>query len=159
MTDLLKRAFVTVLGIAVVLAYWSFTGDDGASKTSEGIPAKVWDGGAAILTVAVETTTPARFSVTFGERVKEDGRSLETWTKIPAGSKSWSINVPARVGGYIDLGAEDPKVGDRLAWKIEVDGRVVDEQTEALEEELKPNYAFGLQAYFEDYSKGEFGDD
>jgi len=157
MSNLVKQGLIAVLGLVIVLAWWSWTGD-GTSETSEGIPAKVWEGGAARLTVEVENTCPARFNLTFNER-EQDGRSLETWTKVGAGTHSWSIDVPARVGGYIDFTAENPQVGDRLAWRVKVDGRVVDEQSQTLEQELEPNYAFGLQAYFEDYSTGEFGDD
>ncbi len=82
---------------------------------------------------------------------------METWTKVGTGSHTWTINVPARVGGYIELGAENPKVGDRLRFRILVNGRVVDEQTDALQEALQSGYAFFVQAYFQDYSTGEHG--
>jgi hypothetical protein len=63
------------------------------------------------------------------------------------------------VGGYVELGAVEPQPGDTLSWEIEVNGQVVDEQSETLEEPLGPGYAFFLQSYFEDYASGTFGDD
>ena len=158
MNPLLKRAGGAVLGLLIMLAWWSWRGGSD-SNVQKGIPAKVWDGGGGTLTIEAETSVAARFSITFGERDQENGRSLEAWTTIPAGSHSWTIDVPPRVGGYIDLTAENPKVGDRLSWKVVVNGAVVDEQAEGLDQPLEPAYAFGLQAYFEDYSTGELGED
>jgi hypothetical protein len=157
MGNLLKRGVVSVLGMAAVLAYWSFRGGS-SGESMDKIPAKVWAGGGQ-LSIDVETTCPARMSVTFGERDKEDGKSLEAWQKIPAGRHSWTIDVPPRVGGYIDLTAEEPKVGDRLSWTIRANGRVVDQQSETLEQPLRDGYAFGVQVYVEDYLSGQIGDD
>jgi len=149
-----KRLIYGMVGLVAVLAYWSLKRSGSAS---EGIPAQVWGGHGASLSIEVETSSPARFSVSFNERDKEDARYLETWSKVAAGSHSWTIDVPSRVGGYIGITAENPKVGDRLRFRIRVNGRVVDEQAETLEQALQEGYAFGLQAYFEDYSKGELG--
>lgn len=46
-------------------------------------------------------------------------------------------------------------MGDRLKWTIIVDGKVIDEQSETLQEELKPNYAFFLQLHAEDYGRAQ----
>ena len=154
-----KRAILGILGVVVMLAYWSFTGSGGSSsETKEGIPAKVWAGGAGKLTIEVETTCAARFSISFSED-KEDGKSLDTWTKVTAGTHSWTVDVPTAVGGYIDLSCEEAKVGDAAKWRILANGAVADEQSESLDEPLKPGWAFGLQAYFSDYSKGQLGED
>lgn len=158
MGNLLKRAGLGALGLVAVLTYWSLGGGGSSSETSEGIPSTVWGGGGATLTIEAESTCPTRFSVSFSERDKDDPKLLETWTKVGAGRHTWTINVPAGVGGYIELGAEDPKVGDRLHFRILVNGRVVNEQSDALQEPLEAGYAFFVQAYFEDYAKGELGD-
>ena len=152
--NLLVRAGVGVLGIAVMLAWWSFHGGSSNTATVEKIPAKVWNGGAGTLTVEVEASCPAKMSINFEEREGEVGsrRNLQTWEQVGPGSHSWTIDVPSRVGGYIELGAVEPKVGDTLTWRIKLNGQVVDEQTEALQEALKPGYAFFLQSYFEDYA-------
>jgi len=156
--NLLVRAGVAVLGVVVTLAWWSLRGDDGKNTSADSIPAKVWNGGGGTVTIEIETTTAARMSVTFTEE-KEDGRSLSTWEIVQPGSRSWTIDVPASVGGYIDLVAENPQVGDKLSWKVKVNGQVVNEQSESLEEALKPGYAFGIQVYFSDYATGKMEED
>jgi hypothetical protein len=64
---ILKRAALAVLGVLVMIAWWEITGDRGTNDEVKGIPPKVWDGGSGTLEVEVETTTPARFSISFGD--------------------------------------------------------------------------------------------
>jgi hypothetical protein len=152
--SIVKRAAFGALGTAAVLGYWSLRGGSSSSKATEGIPPQVWGGGAATLSVDVDGSSPGRFSITFDERDKSEPRSLETWTKVEPGPHHWTVDVPARVGGYIDFGADNPKVGDHLYFKIMVNNQIVDEQSDTLKEPLQSGYAFGIQAHFEDYSKG-----
>lgn len=84
---------------------------------------------------------------------------METYEDVPAGSHSWSIDVPAGAGGYVELNAVEPKVGDRLTWKVSANGRVVSEQSETLGQPLEKNTAFFLQNYFADYSTGTLDED
>ena len=158
MKSVLVRAGLAVLGMVVTLSWWTITGTGSNDETVHGIPSKVWEGGAAKLEVEVETTSAARINIGFDER-DGDGKSMEAWTQISPGTHRWTVDVPSSVGGYIDLTAENPKSGDKLTWKILVDGTTVDEQSETLEEALKPGWAFGLQTFMEDYSKGEPSDD
>jgi hypothetical protein len=97
MKNVLKRATLGTLGVAAVLAYWSLRGSS-SSSSSEGIPSKVWAGGGATLAIEAESTSPARFSVSFTERTKPDPQMLETWAKVDAGTHSWTIDVPPSVG-------------------------------------------------------------
>ena len=159
--SLLVRAGLAVLGVAVMLAWWSFRGSDGKSSTVQQIPAKVWNGGAGTLTIEIETTCAARVSINFEEHEEaiESRRNLGAWEKVGTGVHSWTIDVPAKVGGYIDLTAENPKVGDKLSWRIKLNNQVVDEQSQTLEEALKPNYAFGLQAFYQEYASAQKEED
>ena len=153
MQPILKRLVLAVLGVVVTLAWWSFTGDRSSSIAEvKGIPSKVWEGGGGMLAVEVETTSPARFSISFSD---EKDRNLEAWTLVDAGTHSWTVNVPPGAGGYIELGAQEPKVGDKLSWKITLNGTTVDEQSESLDEPLKDGWAFALQSGYDDYSKME----
>ena len=153
--NLLVRAGTAILAVAVMLVWWSIRGSDSNSTEVKGIPERVWAGGAGKLTVEVETTTAATMRVSFSEE-KEDGtgKSIHSHEEIPAGTKSWTIDVPAGVGGYVEITAINPQVGATLKWRILLNGQVVDEQSEALEKPLEPNWSFGLQQYFADYSKG-----
>ena len=159
MANPLKRVGMTALGVAAVLTYWSLKGSgDSGVKTSEGIPAKVWDGGGGTVQVEAEGSAPGRFSMTFSQ-LGADGRSMEAWTKVGAGTHSWTVEVPPGVGGYVDFGADTPQVGDRLRLSIRVNGNVVFEDADTLREPLQNGYAFGVQAYLSDYAKGELGRD
>jgi hypothetical protein len=153
---MLVRIGITVLGAAITLAWWTYTGGHAKVESKNRIPAKVWDGGAVLLTIETEATSAAQMRISFGEDKKNDGKRLETYEDVPAGAHSWTIDVPPRVGGYVELGAVNPNVGDKLEWKIRLNDRVVDEQSETLNEPLRHGYAFFIQSYFEDYSKGSF---
>ena len=152
MQQVLKRAGIAVLGVVVTLAYWSFTGGGGANSEVQGIPSKVWEGDGGILAVEVESTSPARFSISFSD---DSDRSLQVWTPVEAGAQTWTLSIPRGAGGYIELGAQDPKVGDTLKWKITLNGDTVEEQSETLEKPLTEGYAFFLQSAYDDYSRME----
>ncbi|HEX5000835.1 MAG TPA: hypothetical protein VFY29_21600 [Terriglobia bacterium] len=149
MQQLAKRAVLAILGVVVMLAYWTFTGrGSNNGPTAAGIPAKVHDGGGGLLAINVDSTSAARFSISFSD----DNKSEEFWTPVPAGPHTWVIDVPKGSGGYIELDAENPKVGDKLSWKISLDGKIVDEQSDTLDQPLPNGYAFFLQSDYEDYS-------
>jgi hypothetical protein len=155
MQNIIKRIAVALAGMIMTLAVWSFIGGNAGSEV-QGIPSKVWEGGGGMLNVEVNSTTPARFSIGFDGEGED--LSLDAWTPVAAGSHTWTINIPREAGGYIELSAENPKVGDKLSWKIHLNGRLVDEQSETLEQALDPGYGFFLQSYYDDYSSiPEFG--
>lgn len=148
MQYMLKRAALAILGVVVMLAYWTVTGG-GSNSEVQGIPAKVWEGGGGILGIEIDSTTAAKFRISFND---DSDKSLETWTPVTAGSHHFAIDIPHQAGGYIEFGADDPKVGDKLSWKISLNGETVDEQEDTLDEPLPNGYAFFLQSYYDDYS-------
>jgi len=82
--------------------------------------------------------------VSFSQHDKPAGeqQTVETYEKIAAGTRSWTIDVPVHVGGYIEIGADKPSPGDRLAMKVKSNGRLVNEQTETLDQPLQSGYVF-----------------
>lgn len=148
----------TILGIAVMIAWWSIRGGDSNVQSADEIPAVVWGGGGGTLTIEVRTTCAAQMRVSF-DSSQEEVESLETREDMEAGMRSWTIDVPRGVGGYIELGAVDPKDGDTLSWQIRLNGQVVDEQSDELQEPLGEGYAFFIQSFFEDYATGQFAED
>jgi len=147
MKNLAIRAGLAILGVVVMIAWWTIRGDksDTTSKTESRIPAKVWEGGAT-LTIELETSEAARMYVSFGG----EDRSLEAREQIQAGRHSWTIDVPPTASAYVTVSAEDPKVGAKLSWTVTVNGRVIDQQSEELTAPLQPGYAFGLGLELED---------
>jgi hypothetical protein len=156
MKTLAIRAGLAVLGVAITLAWWTIHPGDSHTQSSSHIPDKVWAGGNE-LEIEVESSVAATMRVSFSQHDKPAGeqQTLETYEKIPAGTRAWTISVPSRVGGYIEIEAEKPAVGDKLAMKVKSNGRLVDQQTEKLEQALQSGTAFFLQVHFEDYSKAD----
>ena len=156
MKTLAIRAGLAVLGVAITLAWWTIHPGDSHTQSSSHIPDKVWAGGND-LEIEVESSVAATMRVSFSQHDKPAGeqQTLETYEKIPAGARSWTISVPARVGGYIEIEAEKPNSGDKLAMKVKSNGKIVDEQAEKLEGPLQAGTAFFLQVHFDDYSKAD----
>jgi len=153
MRKLAMRVLLGAIGVAVTLGYWTLRGPgESRTKTQSSIPSRVWDGGGGSLALRIETSCAATMRVSFYEGT-EDGRGLDTSESVGPGEHSWTIDVPRGAGGTIELGAEQPKVGDTLKWTISLNGQTIDEQSETLDEELRQGYAFFLQSEYDDYSE------
>lgn len=153
MKTLLVRLGLAVLGVALTLAWWTIHPGNSRTQSSDHIPSQVWNGGHH-LEVDVESDGAATMRISFTRHDKPAGEqpSLETWEKIPAGSRSWSIDVPPQVGGYIEIEANAPNVGDHLSMRVRVNGKLIDEQMEKLDSPLPSGTVFALQDHFDDYS-------
>jgi len=158
--DIGKSLLKTLVGLALVLAWWTLRGPrDDHTETASRIPTVVWDGGAGTLMIHTETTRAAQMRVSFHERSDDAGaRSLDAHEDVGPGKHSWTIDVPKEVGGTVELSATSPHPGDHLHWSIDAAGNTVDDQDESLEKPLEPGHGFFLQAYFEDYASGELGE-
>jgi hypothetical protein len=160
MRRLLIRAGTAVLGTVVILTWWTYgPHKHNTVASSAHIPAKVADGGQK-LEIEVNTTGPARMFVSFEQLDKPFGQQqlLNSWEDIPAGARSWTIDVPAGMGGDIELLATNPAAGTELSLRVRMNGELVDEQGEKLEGALEPNTAFCVQDHFDDYSKAAHRD-
>src|SRR5215475_14449893 len=151
------RLGLGVLGTAAVLTWWTIHPGTSHTQTASSIPASVWGGGPTKITVEVESSCAAHMDITFSDHSKPAGeqRSLETRETIAVGDgpRSWSVDVPNEVGGYLEFEADHPKAGDWLKWRVIFNGKVVREEKEVLEKDLEPNTAFFLQLFSDDYSK------
>jgi hypothetical protein len=164
MSGLLKRAAMTILGVAVMLGFWTVKGwfTDEASASLSHIPQKVWDGGGGTVVFEVESSDPARVSISFETNNAvndEDHKYLETWEKIGSGARTFSIEVPPNAGGTAEVSAENPKIGSRVRIAVKVDGRIVAEDFSTLTEPLQPGYGFFAQVHLEDYASGKTEED
>ena len=160
MTGLLKRGALTILGVAVTLGFWTVRDwvTDSASASLSHIPEKVWNGGGGEVVVEVETSSKARVSASF-ETNGSDQEYLETWERVGPGIHNYTIDVPANVGGMVEVSSEDPKVGDKVRIAVKVGGNIVGEDEATLDEPLKPGYGFFAQVTLDDYATGKLGED
>lgn len=145
MRRLLIRGGLPLLGTALTLVWWSYgPGSNGKPVSTENhIPSKVGTGG-QMLEIDAESTSTATMRVSFERFDKPPGEQiiLDSLERIPAGTKSWSIDVPSGVRGYVELDADHPNAGDTLTMRVHMNGKHVDEQTDKLEQPLEPNTAF-----------------
>lgn len=153
MKTLLVRIGLAVLGLALTLGWWTIHPGASHTQSSNHIPSKVWEGGHT-LQVEVESTCAATMRIDFTQHDKPAGEqpSLESWEKIAPGGRSWSIAVPPHVGGYVEIEADSPKVGDRLSMRIRVDGKLIDEKMDKLDSPLPSGTVFAVQDHYDDYS-------
>jgi hypothetical protein len=154
MNRLLVRGGISLLGIAATLAWWTYGPKGKQAPTESHIPSQIAGGGQK-LEIEADSSSAATMRVSFEQLDKPSGEQmlLDSWEKIPAGAKSWSIDVPAGVGGYIELEADHPNAGAKLTMRVRMNGSLVDEQSDTLDSPLQPNTAFFVQDHFDDYSR------
>jgi len=160
MNSLVKRVLLAGAGMVLVLGWWTIEGkfSGHATAASDKIPAKVWEGGGTSLTIETESSDPAVLRVFFESTAKTNGtpvRSLDSFEKIAAGRHTWTVDVPATVGGDLELKAESPKAGSRLSWTVRADNKVLKQESETLDGALRGNEAFFLKLEEDDFSLGE----
>jgi hypothetical protein len=121
MNRLLIRVALAVLGCVATLLWWTYHDKGSAVQSSSHIPAKVAEGGNQ-LEVSVEASTACTMRIDFNDLRKPSGSQmlLQSWEKIPAGSHSWTIDVPSGIGGYVELEADHPNAGDTLTQRIKL---------------------------------------
>jgi hypothetical protein len=159
MKKLLLKAGMAVLGVVVTLLWWTYHEKGSSAQSVSHIPSKVAAGGNQLEIVA-EASTPSTMRVLFEDLSKPAGQQIliESWEKIPAGPHSWTVDVPAGIGGSIELNADHPHAGDTLSTRVKVNGKEIDQQTDKLERPLEPNTAFFVQFHYDDFSKASAGD-
>lgn len=153
--NLAIRIGLGVLGVAAVLVWWTIHPGASNTKNVTKIPASVWGGGPTTITVEAETSCDASMNITFSDHSKPAGQQpiLDAHEPMSAKTGSWTVSVPDKAGGYIELDAVHPKAGDWLKWRVLFNGQVVREEKEVLDKDLQPNTAFFVQVYFDDFSK------
>ena len=165
MQRLVRKAAMTVLGVALMLGFWTVRGwleGNAHAESASRIPEKVWNGGGAKIVLEEEASDEGTVSASFETRVPIDDpkhKMLETWEKVGPGKHSYTIDVPPGVGGYVEMSLKEPKVGSSVRITVKVGDRVVGEDSSTLDSPLKPGYGFAAQVYFEDYATGKLGED
>ena len=154
MNKLFLRIGLSAASLAVALLWWTYHDTGSKAQSVSHIPAKVAGGGNQ-LEISTDATTASTLRVSFEDLRKPAGEQIliQSWEKIPAGSRSWTIDVPDGVGGYIDFNADHPNPGDTLTARIKINGKEIDHQTDKLERALESNTAFFVQFHYEDFSR------
>jgi hypothetical protein len=163
MAKWIGQKLLALLGSILLLAWWAFTGDGdydtdaGSMMFSEAELPSIVDGGGHQLTVDLDTSEPVTFTATFEcDSDGEEPISVGGQEKLGAGSHSLSFDVAGDCWyGILEAEPSDPPVGANLAWTVHVDGELLKEEEVTLEKPLEKNYAFFVQAGWEDYTLDE----
>lgn len=154
MNRLIVRGAITVLGMVVMLGWWTLTGNRGSNKTSSigKMPAKIFGGGGKQIVIEVDVTGPAELGFMGDLPRKPNGEQAmeEDSEPITAGTHSWTIELAPHASGTFDLRALNPQVGNRMSWTVKVDGKEIAHETDTLDKPLGPHEAQGLQVRVED---------
>lgn len=160
METLVRKVLGAIAGVAICIAVWTIqdrlTGG-GGSESADSIPTEVWGGGGGTVAIDIEASEPAVVAVSFESDGPIDGVDhdyLETWQKVPAGSHTFEIDVPAGVSGFAEVRIDEPSVGATLKIVVRADGKVVGEDFQRLEKPLEDGYGFFAQLEVEDYARG-----
>src|SRR5262245_977162 len=156
MKKLLLRLGLSVLGTAITLIWWTYHDKGSNAQSMNHIPTRVAQGGNQLV-IEVQGSTDSTMRVDFEDVSKPSGQQilLNAWQKVPAGSHSWTIDIPSGIGGYIEFEADHPNPGDLLTQRVKINGKEVDSQTERLDSPLQPNTAFFVQLERDDFSRLE----
>lgn len=150
MGDWLQRAGVklitSVVGVAIALAWFSFSGGGGDYKELKRLPETVFDGGSGELTFEFKTNQPADLWATF-ERYSDDDSDEEIAVRreFTPGRYERTVDVGPDTYVYFELKIEEPKVGAEIDWKVYLDGKEVMRESLELDEPLEDGYAFFVQ--------------
>lgn len=158
MKKILLRSGLAVLGTAITLLWWTYHDKGSNAQSVNHIPTKLAQGGNQLV-IEVQGSTASTMRLDFEDLSKPSGQQilLNAWEKVPSGSHSWTIDIPAGIGGYIEFEADHPNPGDTLAQRVKINGKEVDSQTERLDSPLQPNTAFFVQFQRDDFSRSEVG--
>lgn len=148
---LVIRAVIALVGLAVVLVYWTFTGRSSKNNNaahSDKMPARILGGGGPKVTIDVDTTSPATVSFMGDLPSKPNGEqpTEEDAEKVEAGHHTWTIELAPKTSGEFQLEAVNPQVGARLSWNVSLDGKEIANESDTLDKPLAAGYAFFLQA-------------
>jgi len=147
----LKSALVSLLGIALMLGWWTLTGDDEGSAIREvaAIPTVVGAGGRSI-EVDLDSNKSFYFSVTF-ECGESESDSIYAREELEAGTHHFNIDVEGGCGyASIESGIPDAPIGSELGWRVAVDGQSWEDERLTLDKPLERGWAFGLVTGWDD---------
>lgn len=154
MSGVAKKVGGAVLGLAVMLAWWTLRGGPDSGSMDSSVPAQVYGGGATQLTVEAAANEPVEMiTMFFAPSDQHHEKGAQALEKFGPGSKTWTVSMPPGTGGYVELRSPAPKVGSHIEWVVKVNGREMARESQTLEEPLKEGYGFALMYEVDDFTQ------
>jgi hypothetical protein len=160
-----RRILVAIIGVVIALGWLTLKDrmrGDGGDSSSNRIPAVVFGGGAATLTIEATTSEPAKVVAVFETNLDMGDpkhKLLETRQMVEAGTHTFTIDVPADVSGIVEVGIEEPTVGATVDLVCRINGQFVQRDAQRLEAPLEEGWGFAAQIEFDDFAKGALATD
>jgi hypothetical protein len=128
MDGIAKRIVMSILGMVLVLGFWTIQsklgcGRSGAAPVAERIPSKVWEGGGGKCKLEVEVSDPAEVRLEFyrwGDSGPHHGESFHARETVPAGRHMFIIEAPPETNVSPELQIHKPQLheGSKMAWVL-----------------------------------------
>jgi hypothetical protein len=134
--SLVKRVISSVLGLVLVLSWWTFRG--WACNSHEEVarmPEKVFGGSAGPVKIEVETSQRATMRASFArEKSFDRHESLDAHQELPPGKHTFQIYVEPETSVHVEVDVRDPEPGSSLSWTVRVGGQEVLTEDDRAEE-------------------------
>lgn len=151
-----KKILTAIFGVVATIVIWEvkdFLGFGPKVETASEMPARLWDGGGATITIKTDLSHDGYVHFMFSGP-GEDGPSLEGRQSLPAGVREFVMDVPKGAGCSIDLGIENPAIGAKARIEYLLGGRLMMADENTLTEPLREGWAFAVQISAEDLAAG-----
>jgi len=138
----------SILGLVMVLAWWTFVEKKPVSTGSTTkMPVKILGGGGSQVVIEVEVNGPAQlgFMGSLPRKPSGDQPIEEDSENMSPGMHSWTVELGKNASGTFDLRALNPQVGNKLKWRVTLDGKEIANETDTLDKPLQANEAQFLQ--------------
>ena len=129
----------------LLFVFAACAGGGGDGNVLSELPAMVFSGGGGALTLRMETTDPATLHATFEEWEEQGNGQVTVLQSLAAGSHELTVEVPTGTYLYFELTVPAATPGARLEWTVLLDGQVVVQQDDTLDEPLQGDLVFSLE--------------
>lgn len=149
MGDWLREKFMKlvfgVIGLALLLGYWSFFGDDhnqGKTDTLSTLPVSIFEADAKRLVMSITLNQPGILYADFS-RGEEETETINVEQKLAPGTHELETRLSKSLSyGYVQVSIPEPTVGAKLSWKVEYNYTTIREDEMELEKPLARGYGF-----------------
>lgn len=146
-----RRVVIGVVGLVVVLGWWTLIGRGGKSDTTVArIPDRIWEGGGGKTTVDVEFSHPGEVTLDFycwdeSGKSPHAAQSFIAKQDVPAGKHHFVVEVTPKtnVCGYFRIPGS--KKGARIAYTLVCGAKKIGSDEGTAEEDAQPGNDFELR--------------
>jgi len=151
MKKVASKLIFALIGMLLVLGYWTFIDKKPISTGSSHIPDKILGGGGDRLVIDVDINGKAQLGMMVDRPHKpnSDQPFEEDYQNLDPGHHSFVVELAPGVTGTIDLRALEPHVGNTIGWTVTRNGKQIAQESDTLDKPLQGGYSQSLQVQLE----------